>query len=278
MRDGGRDGGEAHDSFRIHAARVGPIKLGSTTVTIDDETLVVVASMTDERSTRVRLTAIDAVHVVEQELTIELHDGSHLRIHGDRLTELRNAVLENCRAVPEVTRALRAFGSRRGQRGSRSTGSDEQHRFFAPLLLARRAASLAAGPADVIAAFDADTLARAFTATLHKFAEERFRDSPPAQRALGAELTDLSEPLLAALEALRGAARSAASELENLRYWREWAAALRAAFESADRAWIALDAALDAVHVRLPAAPEATRGGARTPTSLPRGRSRRRPE
>jgi hypothetical protein len=281
MREsGGEDekgsGKGGRSRFHIHAAHFGQISLGTTTVAFDEETLTIVASAADERSARVRLSNIDAVHVAENVLTIELQDGTHLRLHGDRLTELRTAVLDGCRMVPEVTRALRAFGSRRGQRGARATGADEQHRFFTPLLVARRAASAAITPAEVIAAFDAEALARAFNAALVRFAEERYRESPPARRALTAELTDLAEPLQATLDSLRDAERSAAADLEDLRSWREWAAAVRATFEIADRVWLTLDDALDAAQRRLPSVSDAQRGGAKTPSSSMRRHDLRR--
>ena len=279
MRDsGGASGGRPRGPFHVHAAHFGQVALGTTTVTFDEETLTIVASPSDERSARVRLSMIDSVNVVANVMTIELHDGTHLRLHGERLVELRTMVLDHCRMVPEVTRALRAFGSRRGQRSSRPMGSEEQHRFFAPLLLSRRAASLAMTPAEVIGAFDADVLSRALATALDRFAEDRFQASPPARRALIAELTDLLEPLEAALDELRNAARAATADLENLRSWREWAHAVRATFEIADRVWLALDGALDAAHQRLPPSPDAPHGGAQTPRSVPRPRFGRRSE
>jgi len=280
MRDGthGPGGGAgSREPFLLHSAHVGKIELGTTTLTLDDETITIIASAGDERSARVRLATIDSLHVANRVLTIELRDGTHLRLFGDRLVELRATVLESCRTVPELTRALRAFGSRRGQRSARATGTEEQHRFFTPLLIARRAASVAMTPAEVISAFDADGLTQGFNAAIDRFAEERFRESPPARRALIAELSDLAEPLLASLDALRAAAKDAAGDLDNLRHWRHWAGALRDTFETADRVWLGLDAALDAVQGRLP--PTAGgRGIARTPSSTRRSGFRRRSE
>jgi hypothetical protein len=282
MRDGthgsGSGPGGSREPFLLHSAHVGKIELGTTTVIFDDETISIIASAGDERSARVRLVTIDSVHVANRVLTIELHDGTHLRLFGDRLAELRATLLESCRTVPELTRALRAFGSRRGQRSSRSTGTDEQHRFFTPLLVARRAASVAMTPREVISAFDADVLSRGFNAVIDRFAEECFRDSPPAMRALTAELSDLAEPLLASLEGLRAAAKDAASDLENLRHWRKWASQVRRTFESADRVWLALDTALDSVQRRLPPNAGAGRGGSRTPSSTRRSGFGRRSE
>ena len=48
-------------------------------------------------------------------------------------------LLAACRALPEVTRALRALGSRRGAGGTRRNPGDREGRFFAPFISARRA-------------------------------------------------------------------------------------------------------------------------------------------
>ena len=78
--------------------------------------------------------------------------------------------------------------------------------------------------------------------------------SPPAavaavrlavRRALEAELSDLAEPLMDALQALGDAGVSAGASLDDLRLWRMWAMQLRTAFEVADRVWPQLDVALD---------------------------------
>ena len=53
--------------------------------------------------------------------------------------------------------------------------------------------------------------------------------------ASGRELIDLSEPLRAALDALRNAAREAAASPDDLRLWRMWARQLATTFETADR-------------------------------------------
>jgi hypothetical protein len=147
--------------------------------------------------------------------------------------------------LPELTRTLRAFGSRRGQRGPRTTAARDQQRFFAPLIDARKAALAATAPGATILAFDAQRLTTAITDALHGLVGERFAEPGPEQRALEAELLDLSEPLADALTALGEAAASAAADIDDLRRWRAWAAQLRATFEIADRVWMTLDASLD---------------------------------
>ena len=141
--------------------------------------------------------------------------------------------------LPELTHALRAFGSRRGHRSTRATAASDQQRFFAPLLEARRHAVTAGTPAAAIAAFDADALAAAFEAQLREFAAERYGDIAPARRALDAELIDLSEPLQAALDALRDAAREAAASSSTIcGCGARGRASFATTFEIADRVWL----------------------------------------
>ena len=231
----------------LTATRVGRIDLGAATAAVDDETLTIVAQTTgDDAPVRVRLSNIDGVVSSEGQLAIALRDGTRLTLICESHTELHDDLLFRCRALPELTRTLRGFGSRRGSRGVRNTAHGDQQRFFAPLLDARRKAWGTREPAATIAAFDATVLAATFETILDAFATERHGDNGPARRALTAELVDLSEPLRDALEALGAAADQATAAIDDLRLWRMWAARLRATFETADRVWLSLDAALDA--------------------------------
>ena len=139
-------------------------------------------------------------------------------------------------AVPELTRSLRGLGSTRG-----SPGADHD-RYFAPLLTARREAEAAAGPDRARAAFDAPSLRAAMMQRLHELAAERHPSDPPERRALHAELSEVAEPLVAALGTLEHAQHALASSDDAVRFarWRTWAAALRAVFEAADEVWLSL--------------------------------------
>jgi hypothetical protein len=237
----------ARGTVPLTATRVGPTDLGAATAAIDDESLTIVAPTAgDEASLRVRLSSIDGVSAAAGQLSIALRDGTRLTLVCDAHVELHDELLVRCRALPELTRTLRGFGSRRGSRGLRGSAHRDQQRFFAPLLDARRKAWGTREPASTIAAFDAISLGSAFEAILLAFATERYGENAPARRALTAELIDLSEPLRDALDSLRAAAGVASESTEDLRLWRAWAMQLRATFETADRVWLALDAALDA--------------------------------
>jgi hypothetical protein len=228
------------------AIRLGRTELGQGTVTVDDDTLMItVRDDAGERPIRLRLVAIDSAALAGEELTIALRDGKRLTLTSPAAGELREVILTHCRVLPELTHALRAFGSRRGSRAIRKTVHTEQQRFFAPLLDARRQAVRAAHAPGALEAFDPAALARAIEEAIQEFAFERHRSNGPARRALEAELVDLSEPLQTAFDRLREAADRASQSIDNLALWRAWAAELRATFEVADRIWMSLDAALD---------------------------------
>lgn len=233
--------------IQLSATRIGHTELGAGAATIDDEALsIAMESSGDDAPLRIRLGSIDAVSLSGDELTIALRDGTQITLVSDHAPKLRDDLLARCRTLPELTHALRAFGSRRGRRGFRDSAPRDQQRFFAPFLEARRKAGGAGAPPAVIAAFDAASLIVALEATLDVFAAERHGDYAPARRALHAELMDLSEPLRLALDALQMAASQATTGADDLRLWRIWAMQLRDTFEAADRVWLTLDVALDA--------------------------------
>lgn len=240
----------ARGPFEFRAGRFGRSPLGAGSVVIDEEALTVVAPSTEERSVRLRLGLVQSVSLAPGTVTLELRDGTLLALDGERGPELRAAVLEGCRALPELTRALRALGSRRGHGSGRETGPDEQQRFFAPLLAARRNATQAPTPREAIAAFDAPSLERQFTGALHLFAAQRHGTpaAAAARRALEAELLDVVEPLRDALAYVGASAALAIENVDDLAVWRGWSARVHAMFEVADRVWLNLDAALDAEH------------------------------
>jgi hypothetical protein len=150
-------------------------------------------------------------------------------------------------ALPELTLSLRSFGSRRGVPDEQQVLDDEEARFFAPILEARRAAAGVLTRVQVVAAFDARRLGALLDATIRAFAAERFQSRPPARRALEAELFEIAEPLRAALRELRelgelvAAAREPAQEYDS---WTRWLDQLRATFRVADAIWPRLSGVL----------------------------------
>jgi hypothetical protein len=154
-------------------------------------------------------------------------------------------VADEAYALPEVTRALRAFGARRGRPGS------DHDRFFAPLLgpLRRARDHVVRGterPWDAAAEVNAAAVAGDVRAALEALAAEHAGPRPPDRRALSAELDELAEPLFAALVALgeSAAALAAAGDAERPAAWRAWGAALARAFAAADGVWASMLPAL----------------------------------
>ena len=233
-------------TIRLDSARSGAIEHGSATAVIDDDTLTILALSPDDAAVRVALDTIDEVIAAINALTIRLHDGREFTLSSGDAAALRDGLLERCRALPELTRTLRAFGSRRAQLGTRGAAAAEQQRFFAPLLAARVAAIRVADVAAIVGAFDARLIAAEVHRTLRAFVAERHAEAGPSRRALEAELLDLCEPLDLALASLGEAGREMSRAGDDLRAWRAWTARLTATFETADRVWITLDAALDA--------------------------------
>ena len=236
----------SREIVELQAVHLPGADLGRGTAMVDSDALTVVGSDGEDRPVRLPLAMIDAIEVGDGELALALHDGSTVRLAMASASRFAEHLLAHCCTLPELTRTLRAFGSRRGQRASRLAGAAEQQRFFAPLVDARRQAVRAGTPFDAIELFDPIAIDSAISAVVARFAVERYGENGPARRALEAELTDLAEPLHAALQALGEAAAIARQGEGDLRTWRAWCSALKALFEAADRVWLALDAALDA--------------------------------
>lgn len=149
--------------------------------------------------------------------------------------------------LPELMSSLRIFGSRRRMAREHEALADEEARFLAPLLDARRAAASAVTRIQVVTAFDSRRIAAMLDATVRAFAAERFQTRPPARRAFEAELFEIVEPLRVALRQLRDRAEEVSSAREpDTEYARftEWLEQLRAAFRAADASWVLLAEAL----------------------------------
>jgi hypothetical protein len=234
----------------VTAARIGRTDLGEATIAIEDDAVFIsIRETPTERPLRIELAMIDAVSIAANEISLPLRSGTRLSFVCEAAPDVRNTILNACRSLPELTSALRTFGSRRGNRSIRPTASDEQRRFFAPLLRARREAGDALTAVTTIAAFDVAALVESTHRALKGFAEQRFAMVGPQRRALEAELFDANEALDVSYDRLREAASDAKAAVDELHPWRGWAAALRATFEAADRAWLHVDALLEAAPI-----------------------------
>ena len=230
----------------LAAVRIDRTDLGAATIMIHDEGVTLTLQSTrSDRPIRIPHSAVNLIGSSEEVVALTLRDGTRILFACDRAPRVREELLLRARSLPEVTRALRVFGSTRAERGKRSAAASDQQKFFAPLLDARRAAGAAGAATAVIAAFDAASLAQAIGNTITGFVTERFAENGPERRALEAELTDLTEPLIVSLQSLAEAADWATASIDDLRRWRQWATQVRAIFEVADRVWVSLDTALD---------------------------------
>jgi hypothetical protein len=149
--------------------------------------------------------------------------------------------------LPELMRSLRSVGSRRGPPNDNAAASDEQDRFFASLLEARKAAALAISRSQIVGAFEARRLTAAISATVRGYAADRFGARASARRAFEAELFEIIEPLRDALQELGTLAdpvRSSPSTIVADAQWDPWLAQLRVVFHLADSSWPALRQAL----------------------------------
>lgn len=135
--------------------------------------------------------------------------------------------------LPELARSLRTLGSRRGLPGS------DHDRFFRPFLLARQRLEEGRTLEERLQGADAIALRMEIERVAAAFARERHPQSAPDRRALHAELEDLAEPLLDALERLdaRADAVRSAEDVVRIARWRRWSAALADVFLRADDWW-----------------------------------------
>jgi hypothetical protein len=230
-------------SFVLDSVTVSGKPLGLGTALVDEDVLRVLLldAATGEKALQVRYDSIVGVAMGDGSVVITTRDGRDLAASTSEASSFRLRVLAACRALPEVTRALRALGSRRGAAGTRRNPSDKEARFFAPLITARRASMESRDAGAVIAAFGAKRLAQEIAATILDFAAAQAAGHPARRRALEAELGDATDQLTAALTDLERTAALAISDVDDLGRWRAWAAGVQRVFEAADRSWVAIE-------------------------------------
>src|SRR3954464_9122079 len=102
-------------------ARFGGRKLGPGTALIDEDVLrVLLTGAPDrEKALQIRYENIIGVALSDGSVVVTCRDGRTLVVTTGEAAAFRQGVLAACRALPEVTRALRALGSRRGVNGTR---------------------------------------------------------------------------------------------------------------------------------------------------------------
>ena len=147
--------------------------------------------------------------------------------------------------LPELTRALRAFGSSRG-------GGTLQSQFFHPMIEARRRAADARTPQARVAAFDTADLSRALDRTIERIIADWPDKRDSVRRAMRAELQERTADYSGTLKVLAIRAKTATTgdDPARLDNWRAWTVQLAATFVAADRAWLGLRSVVEALPKR----------------------------
>jgi hypothetical protein len=135
--------------------------------------------------------------------------------------------------LPELTRAHRLLGSPRGG------AIDQQARFLAPLLQARKRLEEVSDLDTRVAALDARALSERMLGALQSIAKDVYATSDPDRRAMEAELEEAMSPLFAGLDAMQLAAQRFRNAPESVRFaaWRDWVFSVSRVFALADNGW-----------------------------------------
>jgi hypothetical protein len=230
-------------SFAATCVEFDGVVLGSGTALIDDDILRVLLldPSAERKSLQVSYDSIAAVTIAGDTVDISCTDGRALRVSSAEADAFRQRLLAACRALPEVTRALRALGSRRGAGGRRRDPTNDEALFFAPLIRARRHSMHARSSAGVIGAFDPLGLESELARAMVDLADRRSAGHPARRRAFESEIIDSAEELTRSLADLADLAANAAMDVDDLGRWRKWASGVQRVFEAADRSWLAIE-------------------------------------
>lgn len=201
------------------------------TLRLEDDAVLLTAGRRRVRAAFDRLAGLtwDSPH-----LTLHTLRGDVIELQGaTELGGVAEAITRRICTMPEMTRALRAFGL-----STASEGVPADELFFAALLSARRDAEAASSAEARLVAFDAATLRASIEAAIARAAAVREPVSPPHRRALEAVLAEAAEPLFVALDRLAATevAARAGDGAGRFVAWRAWVEAARHVFQGADRA------------------------------------------
>lgn len=142
-------------------------------------------------------------------------------------------LVERACPLPEVARAHRLLGSRRG--GS----ADAQAKLLAPLLQARKRVEEARDLEARVEALQPRALRERVSHALENIARDVYPTSHPDRRGLEAELGEALMPFFGGLDDVDLAAQHFRSAPEAIRFlaWRRWVEAASDAFTLADSGW-----------------------------------------
>lgn len=187
---------------------------------------------------RVRMDALDGCQLNEANAVLYLSSGDVLDVSLlDETSRLvMRAAIESAYTMPELTRSLRELGA---IGGSDAAAHD---RWFAPLLVARRALVGVSDPLRQLGLFDVNRLRDELARALTELAAQRAGGDAPRTRALEAILEDETEPVRRAMArvALAASALEGSESDSRLGDWRRWVRELMELYRAADNAWPAI--------------------------------------
>ena len=204
---------------------------GPATLVLDPEALW----LEDDGGRRlpIVLDSLAGIRTLRGELTLFLADGEIVLRGEPRLAAAGRDIVARAVDAGELTLELRSLGSHRHGAGAL------QHRWFEPLLAARKKLERAADARAQARALDGQALREAYAALAASFAREYAGASPAERRALEAHLEDCIAPLARALGGVSDAARMLLGMPDErvIAAWRNWRESVRVAFAAADRCW-----------------------------------------
>lgn len=219
---------EAGGRWRGHAVA------GRATLVLDTNAVW----LEDDGSRRlpIPLDTLVGVRALRGEVTLFLPDGEIVLRGEPRLAAAARDIIARAVDAGELTLELRSLGSHRHGAGAL------QHRWFEPLLSARKKLERASDARAQAQALDGQALGAAYAALAGSFAREHGGGSPADRRALEAHLEDCMAPLSRALGGVCDAARMLLGTPDDrvIAAWRSWRESVRAAFAAADRCWPAV--------------------------------------
>jgi hypothetical protein len=191
---------------------------------------------------RVRMDGLDGCQLNATNAVLYLNSGDVLDVSllNEAARLAMRAAVESAFTMPELTRSLRELGAIGG------ADAAAHDRWFAPLLVARRALVGVSDPLRQLALFDVDKLRDELARALAELAAQRAGGDAPRARALDAILEDETEPVRRAMArvAIAASALEGSDSDSRLGDWRRWVRELMELYRAADNAWPAIARAL----------------------------------
>ncbi len=191
---------------------------------------------------RVRMDGLDGCQINATNAVLYLSSGDVLDVSllNESARLAMRAAVESAFTMPELTRSLRELGAI----GAADAAAHD--RWFAPLLVARRALVGVSDPLRQLALFDVDKLRDELARALAELAAQRAGGDAPRARALDAILEDETEPVRRAMArvAIAASALEGSESDSRLGDWRRWVRELMELYRAADNAWPAIARAL----------------------------------